>query len=95
MPPSLSPRRRMFLAAATARGAGGTGAGGVPVLVVAGYGGDVGSVGPLFQALERLERTVVVVPGADAGRGGIADSARLLTQTVNRLDARYVDVVGY
>lgn len=77
------------------RGSDATGPGVVPVVVIPGYGGDERSVAQLVAALAALGRPVVVVPGANAGRGSILDSARLLTRAIDRLDAPLVDLVGY
>ena len=70
-----------------------------PVLLVPGYGGSTASLEPLRTELEALGRTVVVVPPEGDGTGDLAEQAQALgelaAETIDRLDAPSVDVVGY
>jgi len=68
------------------------------VLVVPGYGGDVGSVRPLAAALRGAGRTVMVVPPSGDGTGDLRVQAERLRRAADEaLDAGApsVDVVGY
>ncbi len=70
-----------------------------PVLLVAGYGGSTDALEPMRAELESLGRTVLVVPPLGDGRGDLVEQAKALgrfaEQTLERLDAPSVDVVGY
>ncbi|MEO6712147.1 MAG: lipase [Mycobacteriales bacterium] len=105
---SLSARRRAFYAglalvavvvaavvAVATRSPSRTRAIGVPIVVVAGYGGSAGSVDGLVAALRQSGRTVTVVVGADSGRGPIAASAARLDAAIDDLATGEVDLVGY
>ncbi len=70
-----------------------------PVLLVPGYGGAVGSLAPLAEALRRSGREAVVVEPMGDGTGDLRDQARHLGQIAEQVIARSgapsVDVVGY
>jgi triacylglycerol esterase/lipase EstA (alpha/beta hydrolase family) len=70
-----------------------------PVLLVAGYGGNVRSLQPLRSALERDGRDVVVVPPVGRNTGDLAAQAEVLDRTAQRAmsdaGSDSVDVVGY
>jgi triacylglycerol lipase len=70
-----------------------------PVLLVTGYGGDVGALAPLRDALEADGRDVLVVPPVAAGTGDLRDQARAVDLVADRALRRSavgsVDVVGY
>ncbi len=70
-----------------------------PVIVVPGYGGNVGSLDPLVAELRREGRDVVVFQPTGGGIGDLRVQAKRLgevaTQAMSRHDASSVDVVGY
>ncbi|MBM6406048.1 hypothetical protein JQN72_17565 [Phycicoccus sp. CSK15P-2] len=109
----MSPRRRaalvglvaaVVLAVAGVVGWARLGPGGVPqdepgpVLLVAGYGGDTGSLAPLAAALEAGGRRAAVVAPVGDGRGDLREQAEALDRAVDDAlsgGAPSVDVVGY
>lgn len=69
-----------------------------PVLLVAGYGGDLASLDPVALTLRQAGRTVVPVPVAGTGTGDLRAQARSLERTADAAiaaGAPSVDVVGY
>lgn len=105
----LSPRRRAlfgFLAAAVVcagvaltalalKVSKPAGRGGVPVILIHGYGGGPGSLQMLDRRLVREHRSVVLVTLRDRGRGDLLDSARTLERAVEDTGASRVDLVGF
>lgn len=103
---SLSRRRRAFFVGACALIAvisvvalvasrRGESIGGVPVVVVPGYGGDASTVGTLVEHLGRTGRRVLAVTLPQRGIGDIGGSAEALARTVAGLGAERVDLVGF
>lgn len=70
-----------------------------PVVVVPGYGGDVGSVEPVRRQLTAAGREVSVVDTPGDGTGDLRDQARALAEVVDEVlaasGADSVDLVGY
>ena len=70
-----------------------------PVLLVPGYGGSTGGLGPLRTALEAAGRQVRVLPLPGDGQGDLREQARALRDAADELlratGAGSVDVVGY
>jgi triacylglycerol lipase len=69
-----------------------------PVLLVPGYGGDVGSLEPLAAALRAAGREAVVVPPVGDGTGDLRAQADRLARAADdavAAGAPSVDVVGY
>lgn len=104
---SLSPRRRIFVAALAVVGSGALVAGliatrpeplddsFVPVLLVHGYGGDPDSMRVLEDVLERRGRQVIAVPLPARGTADIRASARTVAAAVDVTGAAKIDFVGY
>jgi triacylglycerol lipase len=70
-----------------------------PVLLVPGYGGNVGSLEPLAAALRSAGRTAVIVDPVGDGTGDLRTQAEHLGEVANRVrkdaGAASVDVIGY
>lgn len=70
-----------------------------PVLLVAGYGGNGDSLGPLATALRSSGREAVVVPMVGDGTGDLSAQAKHLGEVAARVlkdsEATSVDVIGY
>jgi triacylglycerol lipase len=70
-----------------------------PVLLVPGYGGSVGSLQPLVDALRSAGRTVVVMQLVGDGRGDLRAQATRLAEVADQVrrdtGALSVDVVGF
>lgn len=70
-----------------------------PVLLVPGYGGDVGSLDPLVTELREQGREVVVFQPTSGGTGDLQIQAArlrdLVERTLERTDEPSVDLVGY
>lgn len=70
-----------------------------PVVLVPGYGGDVGDLDPLVAEVRREGRTAVVFRPTNGGTGDLRTQAKLLADLVDRTldkeDAASVDLVGY
>ena len=70
-----------------------------PVLLVPGYGGDVGSLDPLAAALREQGRDVVVLQSTGRGTGDLeVQAARLrdlVERTLEQTGEESVDLVGY
>jgi len=70
-----------------------------PVLLVPGYGGNVGSLEPLAAAVRSAGRTAVIVDPAGDGTGDLRAQAEHLGEVANRVredaGAASVDVIGY
>jgi triacylglycerol lipase len=104
---SLSPRRRALVigvasaivaaiaVVATIRLLGDPEQGGIPVIVVPGYGGDPRSVATLVEALRAREMRVEALDLPEDGTGDIARSAQALEDAVVGLGANRIDLVGY
>ena len=69
--------------------------GGIPVIVVPGYGGDARSVATLVEALRARDLRVEALDLPDDGTGDIARSAQAVEEAVVGLDANRIDLVGY
>src|SRR6266540_3390317 len=107
---SLSPRRRLLVAAATLLAVAATVAGllvalwpdrqptpasVVPVVLVHGYDGTPASFDVLSSRLRAAGRQVVVVQLPDRGTGDIEVSAGVVARAVDGTGASRVDLVGY
>ena len=107
---SLSPRRRLLVAAATLLAVAATVAGlllalwperqptperVVPVVLVHGYDGSPASFDVLSSRLRAGGRQVVVVQLPDRGTGDIEASAGVVARAVDGTGASTVDLVGY
>jgi triacylglycerol lipase len=107
---SLSPRRRLLVAAATVLAVAATVAGllvalwpdrqptpgrVVPVVLVHGYDGTPASFDVLSSRLRAAGRQVVVVRLPDRGTGDIEVSAGVVAHAVDGTGASTVDLVGY
>jgi triacylglycerol lipase len=70
-----------------------------PVLLVPGYGGNVGSLEPLAGALRSTGRTAVIVDPVGDGTGDLRTQAEHLGEVASRVredaGAASVDVIGY
>jgi triacylglycerol lipase len=70
-----------------------------PVLLVPGYGGNVGSLEPLAAALRSAGRTAVIVDPVGDGTGDLRAQAEHLGEVASRVrenaGAASVDVIGY
>jgi triacylglycerol lipase len=70
-----------------------------PVLLVPGYGGNVGSLEPLAAAVRSAGRTAVIVDPVGDGTGDLRTQAEHLGEVANRVredaGAASVDVIGY
>ena len=70
-----------------------------PVLLVPGYGGNVGPLEPLAAAVRSAGRTAVIVDPVGDGTGDLRTQAEHLGQVANRVredaGAASVDVIGY
>ena len=70
-----------------------------PVLLVPGYGGNVGSLEPLAAALRSAGRTAVIVDPVGDGTGDLRTQAEHLGEVANRVredaGAASVDVIGF
>src|SRR5262245_6074809 len=107
---SLSPRRRLLLAAVALLAVAATVAGllvalwpdrqptperVVPVVLVHGYDGTPASLDVLSSRLRASGRQVVVVRLPDHGTGDIDVSAQVVARAVDATGASMVDLVGY
>jgi triacylglycerol esterase/lipase EstA (alpha/beta hydrolase family) len=105
----LSPQRRWFVlgcavvavvvvllvVVAAGRGRGPRASGGVPVVLVHGYGGSPASMATLASALRHQHRQVDVVALPQQGRADITRSAQVVSSAVDRTGAAQVDLVGF